>query len=140
MHAHAALGAYDPAMSHANAIWNRALEYGVDLTRPGDRHLRTAVTFDGSAENGGLLSAVESHLEDEEFPLAHVVSGLQYFGLTRTAALVVDARDRLRDANDSVLEELELTLDPRYPVDGEDLSGALEDKLATDPEDFAPLG
>jgi len=126
-------------MDHAQGIWNRALDYDVDLTTPGDQHLRAVLTFDGSAESGGLTSAVETYLDDEEFSVDQILSGLEYFGLPTTAALVATARDRLAEAEDSELEEMELSLDPQYPVVGEDLSAALDAKLATHPEDFAPI-
>ena len=122
----------------ANDIWERALDYDVELSAPGDVALRDVLTFDGSAQNGGLVDAVESYLQDEEFPLARVVDSYRFLGMDATAALVDGAREQFEaaDGDDESLEHLELTLDPQYPLDGEDISERLTAKLAADPGAF----
>ena len=132
-------------MTDSSEIWNRALEYDRALTAEGDIALRDALTFDGSAQNGGLISAVEMYETDEEFPLDRVIEGFAYLGMPETARLISEARPRIAAAaagtlGPDELDELETTRDPQYPVEGEDLEESLQRTLAAKPQAFAPLG
>ncbi|MDO5696826.1 MAG: hypothetical protein Q4G51_02510 [Dermatophilus congolensis] len=127
-------------MSDPIAVWNRALDYDVTLTAPGDIALRDALTFDGSAQNGGLTNAIEMYETDEEFPLDRVVEGFAFLGMSLTARLISESRPQVAEgvAGAADLEQIEETLDPLYPVAGEELEQALASALGATPEAFAP--
>lgn len=129
------------SMTTVDDIWDRAIGYVEEPTAPGDRALRDVLTFHGTVMNGGLLNAVESYLDDEEYPLDRVVQGYTYLGLVQTAEVITEGRERFLAADRSSLEELEaleLDLDPRYEVEDEDLASQLAAKVAAHPGHFAP--
>lgn len=131
---------YSEHMNDLDCIWNRALDYDLAVTAPGDRALRDVLTFDGTASNGGLLNAVESFSGDPEFPVERVIEAFHYFSMERTAMLVSSCAAPRRSAEDRELESLEIEFDPQYPVAGEDISAALEVKLMAAPQAFQPRG
>ena len=49
----------------SEAVWNRALDFDAlpEATSPGDIALRDVLTFHGAVQNGGLVNAIEMHLE-----------------------------------------------------------------------------
>lgn len=132
------------AMTEPTDVWNRALEYHVSLSAPGDVALRNALTFDGTAQNGGLAHAVEMYEHDEEFPLDRVLEGYAYLGMPETVRLISETRPRVAagvagNLTDDELDALEIELIARYPVEGEDLEECFQRTLAAHPEAFAPL-
>ncbi|MDO5634707.1 MAG: hypothetical protein Q4G34_07535 [Micrococcus sp.] len=127
-------------MITADDAWDRALDYGTPLEEPGDRALRTALTFHGSVANGGLLNAVQMYRDDEEFPLDAAIGAFEYFGLPETARLIQDCDDREEQAqgDEDTLEALEEEFDPQYALEDDELSEALAVALRERPVDFAP--
>ena len=129
-------------MSIPEAVWNRALDFDAlpEATSPGDIALRDVLTFHAAVQNGGLVNAIEMHLDDDEFPLARVISGYEYLGLDDVAETITEAQGRFVAADDDeeAIEALELEVDPMYEVEDEDLTQALEGRLRKVPEDFDP--
>jgi len=130
-------------MSTTTAVWNRALDFDAlpEATSPGDIALRDVLTFHEAVRRDGLVSAIEDHLEDDEFPLPRVLAGYEYLGLDDVAEAITEARSRYVAADDDeeTLEDLAREVDPSYELEDEDLSQALEGRLDKDPEDFDPV-
>jgi hypothetical protein len=114
------------------AIWNRATAPPPpELERPGDRALQAIFFVDGQIMNGGLDSAVEYRSADE---ILRAADGFAYFGRDDVAALLREALE----AGDERIEQL----DDRYSelVDRPGLLDRMfRDRLASHPEDFAPV-
>ena len=117
------------------AVWNRACGLGEASSALGDRALRAIVLFDGVAQNGGLLHAIQ-HFDTEE--LDEVTAGFAYFELSEVGPLLADARA----ADVSALSDDQWNeFDRRYwavaPADA--LWAAFTDKLSQQPDDFASV-
>lgn len=123
-------------------VWNRALDYETEFSTRGDIALRDVLTFHGSVENSGLLNAVESYADDDEFPLPRILGAYRYFGLDAAVALISECTAACRATDDDdvdALERLELHFDPQYSIDDAALTAALAARLATFPDDFEPI-
>lgn len=122
-------------------VWHRALDLDALQGRDGDRALHDVQVFDGAAQNGGLLHAIEIHADDEEYPLDRVLVGLEHLGLEQTASLVRAAASRYAalDPDDlDAAEALEEEVEPSYSLGDDDLMAALDRTLAAEPDAFAP--
>jgi uncharacterized protein (DUF433 family) len=137
----------DGMSAHADAVWNRALDLDTpdDAPRPGDAALLTVLTFHGLATNGGLLNAVELHMNDDVYPIDTVVEAYRRLGLEDAAAAIDNAELEQRDLSsgggldDDDLADAEERIDATYTVEDEDIQAALEVALTNDPDDFAPV-
>lgn len=125
-------------MTDADLIWNRAaMEDGGSAPLAGDLALASLLYAHGMAMNGGVLHAVEC-LEPRE--LAAAQSGYRFFDLAAVAELLSHARATL-DADDD-LESQESLLDSAYArliPDDSLVVDRFQQRLATHPDDFAPL-
>ena len=127
---------------HAIEVWNRACDYSVALTRPGDLALRRMLGFHGLVENGGLLHATEFEADDDEAHPVSVPAAYRAFGLEDAAQLIEHAAAefaRIERENHHALERAELRLDPEYTWDGDALTAAFQRELSRNPESFAHL-
>lgn len=137
----------------ADRIWNRAcIAEAFDGERIGDQTLRSAITFDGMANNGGVHHGIEAMTEAE---LEAVVDGYTRFGLEGYVELirrVSPGGDLAIDPAaiyDGELTEMELDEFDELEVRADDLFAELEEKRslsaafeahhAKHPEDYAPL-
>jgi hypothetical protein len=133
--------------AHADAVWNRALDLDTpdDAPRPGDAALLTVLTFHGLATNGGLLNAVDLHMNDDVYPIDAVVEAYRRLGLEDAAAAIDNAELEQRDLtrgdgpDDDDLADAAERIDATYTVDDDDIQAALEVALTNDPDDFAPV-
>ncbi|MCC5947943.1 MAG: hypothetical protein JJT89_05760 [Nitriliruptoraceae bacterium] len=127
----------------ATDVWNRActLFPGDDETpaREGDWALAGALILDGVVQNGGLGSAIEQEVVDAG------VAGLRWLGLDEVAQVVQRAAQRVAAAEgadeDAAYERIEAEDDAAYyELDtAQRLTAALDARLATSPEAFAPV-
>lgn len=128
--------------SPSDEIWNRALEYDVPVTHPGDLAVRRVLTFHGMVQNGGFWYAVETHAADEEFPLDAVADGYRTLGLESTAEAVDRAAAEYDQTagvgDDEAWGEAEERVNDEYRAVDEDISAAIERTLAEEPALFAP--
>ncbi len=117
----------------ATAVWNRACGLSEPSSARGDLALRAMALFDGVAQNGGFLHAVE-HFSAEELDAA--TEGFGYYGLTESASLVVNGRAA---STSSLSDDAWNAFDHRYwagaPEDA--LWRAFMKKIAHHPGDFA---
>lgn len=129
--------------THVDEIWNRALDLDspAAATHPGDAALLTVLTFHGLVTNGGLLNAVELHMNDDVYPVDAVVDAYRFFGLEDAGGAIDNAVLELREiANDDEDEEdAEERIDATYTLDDTDVEDALRVVLTNDPDAFAPL-
>lgn len=129
--------------THVDEIWNRALELDspAAATHPGDAALLTVLTFHGLVMNGGLLNAVEMHMNDDVYPVDAVVDAYRFFGLEDAGGAIDNAVLELREiANDEDDEaDAEERIDATYTLDDTDVEDALRIVLTNDPDAFAPL-
>ncbi|WP_307204163.1 hypothetical protein [Nocardioides zeae] len=109
----------------------------------GDRALCTVLTFHGLVDNGGLLNAIQSHLEDDRVPLDLVIARFRFLEMPHVAAVLQDARDShgaLEPDEHDAFERLEATVDSAYQrvLDGDStLMGHLARFAAARPDLFA---
>lgn len=99
------------------------------------------ITFDGAANNGGALHAVDMFEPSE---LDEVVRAFEYFELSGVARLIEDTARRARalaDVDLEALEDLELEANESYwsVVADDRLSRAVAVMYSNHPEAFAPL-
>jgi len=125
--------------SMAMEIWNRACARAGDPPAGapvGDRMLTLAITLDGMIQANGIQQQWETW-EDT----AKGVEALRWFGLAEAADLVA-AGEELAGTDDlEAAERFELEVEPRY-YDLDTTTGldeAFQQRLASHPEDFAPL-
>jgi hypothetical protein len=120
-----------------NLIWNRACGSS-DASRPGDRALRDAIELDGLIQNGGV-----AHGFDSADDWLDGVRGLEHFGLDDLAALLRELHAALpgEDAAEDVWERYAADADDRYDrlEDSDRLQAAMVARLASHPEEFAPI-
>ncbi|CAL4859177.1 hypothetical protein [Microbacterium sp. MM2322] len=128
--------------SPGDEIWNRALEYDVPVTQPGDLAVRRVLTFHGVVQNAGLWDAIETHAADEEFPLDAIADGYRALGLEATAEAVDRAAAEYEQTagigDDDAWGEAEERVNEDYRIEEEDIAAAIERTLAQEPELFAP--
>jgi hypothetical protein len=123
-------------------VWNRALDLDSPsaATHPGDAALLTVLTFHGLVMNGGLLNAVELHVEDADYPNEAVVEAYIFFGLEDAASAIDNAVLEQHDLSDTDdVDAVEERIDATYTLSDEDIEAALDVALINDPEAFAPL-
>lgn len=128
--------------THVDEIWSRALDLDspAAATHPGDAALLTVLTFHGLVMNGGLLNAVELHLNDDVYPVDAVVDAYRFFGLEDAAGAIDNAVLEQRELHDDEDEDdAEERIDATYTLDDTDIEDALRVALANDPEVFAPV-
>ena len=138
------------------AIWNRALTWPPpEFERPGDRALQAILIVDGQIMNGGLESAVEYRSPEE---VRRAADGFAYFGQAEVAALLrealaiafPDGGEPYPDDRERILGELPEPGHERLEALGDEyhervdhvklLDRVLRERLASHPEDFAPIG
>ncbi len=126
-----------------DVIWNRALDLSspADAARPGDRALVTVLTFHGLASNGGLLAAVDLHVNDDVYPIDAVVNAYRYLGLEDAAAAIDNAELELRDLpdDDEEREDAAARIDETYTLSEDDIRDAVSVAVAQDRDDFSPV-
>lgn len=133
--------------AHTDSVWNRALDLASpeEATHPGDAALLTVLTFHGLVTNGGLLNAVELHMNDDVYPIDAVVEAYRRLGLEDAAAAIDNAELEQRDLvvgddlDDDALDDAAERIDATYTLEDDDLQTALEVALTNDPDDFAPV-
>ncbi|GEP49236.1 hypothetical protein FVP74_09220 [Microbacterium saccharophilum] len=133
--------------THVDEIWNRALDLDspAAATHPGDAALLTVLTFHGLVMDGGLLNAVELHMNDDVYPVDAVVDAYRFFGLEDAGGAidnaVLELRERASDEDGEDDEDAaEERIDATYTLDDTDVEDALRVVLTNDPDAFAPLG
>lgn len=123
-----------------NEVWNRACGFDSPAlrTHPGDEALHVALVFHGSVMNGGLLDAVQSYRDDEEYPLPRVQQAHTYLGLDATAQVIDHARREVLELADSDLEAAEGRIDATYTLEDDSLERAARSSIDNTPGAFAP--
>lgn len=134
----------DPMSTHVDEIWNRALDLDspAAATHPGDAALLTVLTFHGLVMNGGLLNAVELHVNDDVYPADAVVDAYRFFALEDAAGAIDNAVLEQREIShddDEDEDDAEERIDATYTLDDTDIEDALRVALVNDPDAFAPL-
>lgn len=127
-------------LTEADMIWNRAC--GDDQLRdlPGDRALANLLRAHGLVMNGGVQHSVECLTPEQ---LSDAEAGYRYYGFDRVASLLSRAR-RIESAGYHIehLEHYEVEFDKEYSQlipDDEFLADRFEERLKSNPSDFAPL-
>lgn len=122
-------------------LWNRACGFDSPAlrTHPGDAALHVALVFHGSVMNGGLLDAVQTYSEDEEYPLPRVRQAYAYLGLEETAHAIEQAQREAAELTVTDLEDAEARVDATYALEDGDLERAARRSIDRSPDAFAPL-
>ena len=127
----------------ANRIWNRAAlgndpGEGVDLP-DGDRALRALLLAYGLIMNSGVFQCVHESLSESELEAS--IKGYAYFGFDDAVAILRDAtvvEDPWVESNEVVSINLDARFAAAIPTDAV-VADRFETRLATHPEDFAPV-
>lgn len=119
-------------------IWNRAADSAGDPPAEapiGDRMLSLAMSLDGSIQANGIQQQWEVW---DKVPEA--IEALRWFGLDSAADLVAAAESVASSDDFEAQERFELEVEPQYyELDASTaLDEALQRRLASHPEDFAP--
>lgn len=126
-------------LTDADLVWNRACAWvcdAADAAEPGDIALAALLSFDGPAQNGGVVHALEC-LSPEALQAA--LDGYAYFGLSRPIAAVKRAMTASSSLSERELEDAEEALDTEYWAAAEGTLEAFHQHYSTHPEHFAPL-
>lgn len=124
-----------------NELWNRACGFDSPAlrTHPVDEALHVALVFHGSVMNGGLLDAVQTYSEDDEYPLPRVRQAYSYLGLDETAQAIDRAQREVTELTQTDLEDAEARIDGTYTLEDDDLERAARSCVERAPDVFAPL-
>ena len=122
-------------------LWDRACGFDPPAlrTHPGDEALHVALVFHGSVMNGGLLNAVQTYPDDEEYPLPRVRQAYDYLGLHEITRAIDQAQRESVELDDAGLGDAEARIDATYTLDDDALMRVARDCIDRSPDAFAPL-
>ncbi len=137
------------AQETIDRVWSRALDFDTpgDAAYPGDAALHTLLVFHGTVLNGGLWNGIESHMDDEDYPIDAIVEAYRFFDLESAAATIERAATEYEtlllnedgDVDEEAFDEAEMRIDESYHLEDAAVEEALALGVQQDPDAFAPV-